>query len=459
MKHLVEDTIAAIATPLGVGGVGIVRISGHDAKNLLARLFLSSNGTEFSSHIMLHGWICDPSSGEKADQVLACFMRSPKSYTGEDVVEFYCHGGMAVVSRVLDLSLANGARIAQKGEFTKRAFLNGKVDLAQAEAVLDLIQAPTASSAGFAVNQLEGRLSKEVSGMRAKLLGLLAELEAEIDFPDDVAALNLDGLKSKLEGLVKEIDGLLKNPQSGRIYREGLATVILGKPNVGKSSLLNVLLGETRAIVTEVPGTTRDAIEERVCLSGLPLRIIDTAGLRHPIDRVEELGVKRTEKELSSADLALVVIDASKELDDLDKMVMSKARSKRAILVLNKIDLVEKVDLGALCEMAEGAPVFKTSALLGQGINELGEGIFAYVRNEFKLPEKDSVTINARHRECLQRASEGIARAAQACRKKLASDFITIDIKEAVVALGEITGELVSEEVINNIFAKFCVGK
>ena len=459
MKHSMEDTIAAIATPLGVGGVGVIRVSGERARDVLAHIFFSSNGAKLESHRMLHGWLVDPLTKEKIDEAMSCLMLSPKSYTGEDVVEFYCHGSMAVVQRVLDLALGAGARLAQKGEFTKRAFLNKKIDLAQAEAVLALVQAQTIKGAGFAVKQLEGKLSSVVSGEREKLIQALAGLEALIDFPDDLPELDYNALIGKLGGHIQEIEKLEGSACAGRIYREGLATVIVGKPNVGKSSLLNALLDEQRAIVTDVPGTTRDAIEEGLNIGGLPLKIIDTAGIRHPKDRAEEFGVERTEKELEAAEFALIVLDASGPLDELDEMVLGKIGDKKGVLVLNKVDLGERVGAKELKTLAGEVPTYRTSALKGQGIQELAKGIFDCVKTQFNLPVAGAVAINARHKECLLRAKEGLGRALDSCEKKLPVDFITIDIKEAIVALGEISGELVSEEVINTIFEQFCVGK
>jgi tRNA modification GTPase len=459
VKHPQDETIAAIATPLGIGGVGVIRVSGDGAGPILRRLFVSSNGTEIESHKMLHGWLVEPKTGEKADEVLACFMQSPSSYTGEDVAEFYCHGGMAIVQKALSLALESGARLAQKGEFTKRAFLNRKLDLAQAEAVLDLVAARTAEGAGLAVSQLEGRLSRTVNGLRDKLVKALAELEAFIDFPDDLPELDYNGICGRIDHFIEEIDRLLDSAGSGRVYREGLPAVIIGKPNVGKSSLLNALLEEERAIVTDIPGTTRDAIEETISIYGLPLRIIDTAGIRHPKDRVEEFGVERTERELGAADFTLIVVDVSSELDDLDKLVLDMAIGKHIVVVLNKADLGVRANLEELRSLAGGAPTFMTCALSGEGIDSLKTGIFDYILSNIFIPSKDAVIINSRHKECLLRARGGLVQAGESLRSNLPADFVAIDLKAAIVALGEVTGELVSEEVVNAVFDQFCVGK
>lgn len=459
VKHSLDATIAAIATPLGIGGVGVVRISGDQAQAIFSQLFIPTNGDKIESHRMIHGWLVDPKNKEKIDQVLACLMKAPKSYTGEDVLELYCHGGIAILQRVLEASIAAGARLARRGEFTKRAYLNGKMDLSQAESVLDLINAQTAEGAGLSVRQLEGKLSRLVSDIRKKLVILQAELEADIDFPEEVPELDYKAIRGELQAQAEAIDGLLRQAEYGRIFRQGLAGVIVGKPNVGKSCLLNALLGEQRAIVTEQPGTTRDTIEETVNLKGIPLRIIDTAGIRHPKDKAEEFGVERAEKELEASDVAMVVLDASTELDELDKAVLAKAQGRPCVVILNKIDLGVKVTEEELREIINNAAVYKISALYGQGLEELKQGMFDLVLAGKGLPGKDSVAINARHKECLARAAENLGKALESCGKSMPADFITIDLKATIVALGEVSGELVSDEVVNTIFEQFCVGK
>ncbi|MBU0672065.1 MAG: tRNA uridine-5-carboxymethylaminomethyl(34) synthesis GTPase MnmE, partial [Candidatus Margulisbacteria bacterium] len=412
MKH--SDTIAAIATPLGVGGVGIIRVSGKGSLALLQQLFSPSNGDKAESHRMIHGWLAEPESGQKIDEILACYMKSPKSYTGEDIVEFYCHGGMAVLQRALKALISAGARQAQKGEFTKRAFLNGRLDLAQAEAVLDLIKAGTEVGAGYAVGQLEGRLSRVIAGLRAMLVSAQAELEAAIDFSDDLPDFDGRSLAARLLQISQDMAGLIRSASGGRLFRQGLAMAIVGKPNVGKSSLLNALLGEDRALVAGTPGTTRDTIIESIDLNGLPVRLIDTAGLRKAEDGVEKLGVERTSREIDSADVVLVMVDASSGLDSLDKEVIHRTAGARGVIVLNKIDLGLKANLGSLSDEIKGWPVFQTSALYGQGINELKAGIFSYVSSWAEIKGKDYIMVNARHRECLVRANEALARAQQA---------------------------------------------
>lgn len=459
MKHQQEDTIAAIATPLGEGGVGVVRVSGEGSKEALSRLFISSNGSEIASHKMLTGWLINPTSKIKIDQIMACYMRGPKSYTGEDVVELYCHGGPAVVQQVLNIALSSGVRLATKGEFTKRAFLNGKLDLSQAEAVLDLVKARTAQGAGYAVNQLEGKLSKAVHGIRTRAMGILATLEAQIDFPEDVPELNHKAIMSQLSSLRGDITNLLDSARAGRVFRQGVAAVIAGKPNVGKSCLLNALLGEDRAIVTDLPGTTRDAIEETIDVNGLPLRVIDTAGIRRPRDKAEELGVERAENELVAADFALIVVDASRPLDKQDKKIAEMANKVPRAMVLNKVDLRKIVKRAEVRKLAGRTPIFEVSALYGQGINELKKGIYAIIMEGLGQSSRNPIVVNTRHSECLRRADEALSKAALSSKQKMSADFISIDIKDAVLALGEVSGELVSEEVINAIFEQFCVGK
>lgn len=456
MKHSLEDTIAAIATPLGVGGVGVIRISGAQSIRILEKI-ITDFPQEVKPQRVYHGWVA--SNGKPIDEVLYYCMKAPHSYTGEDVAEINCHGGIAILQSILQLIVGVGARVAEKGEFTKRAFLNKKIDLAQAESVLDLISAPTDKSAGYALNQLEGKLSKIALNIRKKLIDLLAKIEAALDFPDDIQGLPSEQLGRELMDHNNEIDNLLSTSLKGKIYREGLATVIIGKPNVGKSSLLNAMLGEERAIVTDLPGTTRDTIEEMLNINGIPLRIIDTAGIRHPKDKAEEFGVERTEKEIEAADFLIMVMDGSRELEDLDKMVVLKGKGKKGVVVINKADLGRTLKEQDLRKLTNGFKIFETSAVKGQGVKGLIEGIFESLRAFDSLGGKTAVAINSRHRECLLRSREGLLRAAESCRINAPLDCVTIDLKEAIIALGEISGELVSEEVLNAIFEQFCVGK
>jgi len=459
VKHGVEDTIAAIATPMGVGGVGVIRISGQMARPVLYDLFIPSNGSSSDSHHMVHGWLIDPATRDRIDEIMACYMGAPKTFTGEDVVELYCHGGVAVLQKALSLVLDAGARLAHRGEFTKRAFLNGKLDLSQAEAILDLVRSQTAAGAGLAVRQLEGRLSKTLEGARTGLVVLLAELEAQIDFSDDLPELNYKALGGRIQRWVKGIGALLAGAEPARLYREGVVTAIVGKPNVGKSSLLNALLGEERAIVTREAGTTRDSIEESINVEGVPFRVIDTAGIRHPKNRVEKFGVERAQGELAAADFVLIILDGSRPLGSMDRRVLKLAGGRPGVVVLNKMDLGSRLKFGAVRGLAGGMKTCRVSALYGDGLVELKKTMAVEAGIKLGGVGKDAVSINARHRQCLSRAIECMLGAAKSIKKGLPVDFITIDVKGAIVALGEVTGEQVSEEVINSIFDRFCIGK
>lgn len=453
VKHSADDTIAAIATPPGVGGVGVVRISGDQSIRVAEQII-----RDFPKNIIpqrvYHSWIA--CNGKPVDEVLYYFMKAPNSYTGEDVVEISGHGGAAVLREVLGLIVSAGARIADRGEFTRRAFLNGKVDILRAEAVLDLISARTGRGVEAAVGQLGGGLSSLINGLRSELVNILSEIEASIDFPDDVEEIGRASLRERIEGYLGEVDRLIETAEGGHLLREGLRMAIAGRPNVGKSSLLNALLGEDRAIVTDVPGTTRDTIEEVVNVNGLPVVVIDTAGIRHPRDKAEEFGVARARKEIGAADIVLVVLDASGELSDEDKMILGEARAVKHILALNKIDLGIRLSLNG---WAGDGPSFQVSALRGDGVENLRKGIFDFVVGHQGLEGAGGVFINLRHKECLIRTREGLLRAIDSCSRNMPSDFVAIDIKGAIVALSEMSGEEVSEEVINSIFERFCVGK
>ena len=386
-------------------------------------------------------------------------MKGPKSFTGEDVIEIYCHGSPVILKNVLNIILKSGARLAEKGEFSKRAFLNGRLDLAQAEAILDLISADGSIGAGYALRQLEGKLSKQVNAVRQRLLERMSELDAGIDFSEDVGELDHLAFVNKLSAEFVAIEKWLSTFEAGRLYRNGLATAIIGKPNVGKSSLLNALLGEDRAIVSELPGTTRDSIEESVDIGGIVLKIVDTAGLRHPKDRVEEFGVARTRREMEAADLALVVLDGSLPLDELDRAVFDQVRGRRTIIIVNKADLPFGMDGAELESFLGSSPCFKVSALTGQGIPELKRGILGQLERATNPCPDGAVLLNARHQECLLEAKNGLSRAILAAKEGNPAEIVAIDLKEAIIALGKVTGEVVSDEIINTIFEQFCVGK
>jgi tRNA modification GTPase len=463
VKHSLDDTIVAIATPLGEGGVGIIRASGPQACAIFSQLFATSNGYKLESHRLAHGWVVDPANQNKIDEGMACFMQAPKTFTGEDVVEFHCHGSVAILRQVLNLAIKTGARLAERGEFTKRAFLNHKMDLSQAEAVIDLVKSITPKGAGYAVNQLLGRLSKEINKTRQQLINLLAELEGQIDFADDLPTFIPSAMAEKIARVLAELKSLLLSAPANRLFRHGVATVIVGQPNVGKSSLLNALLGEERAIVTDIPGTTRDAIEETIQIEEVPFRLVDTAGMRKDKGRekneAETMGIARAEQELSAADLVLVIIDASRPIGPADKLIWQKSSGHPRLLVMNKSDLGVVADGDSLVGAVDKPALIVASARTGKGLEELRAALQTIARKTFSLDSQHEVLLNARHRECLNRAIASLESAFRALSTTNEPDIVAIDIKEALVALGEISGEQVSEEVIQAIFESFCVGK
>lgn len=454
-----SDTIVAIATPPGEGGIGVVRLSGPAAVATAARLFRHVRGADaatFPSHTAHYGRVVEPETEEMIDECVLTLFRAPRSYTGEDVAELSCHGSNVALARVLNAARRAGARLAEPGEFTLRAFLNGRMDLARAEAVADLIRARTDAALRVATRQLEGRLSTAIRALREELIALLAEIEATIDFPDDVEPPERAGVARRLAATRAGAEALLATADAGRIYREGAGVAIIGRPNVGKSSLLNALLRENRAIVTPLAGTTRDLIEETVNIRGIPVRAIDTAGLREPADLVEQIGVERSRQQLAAADLVLFVIDGSEGLLSEDRAVLAELAGRRVILVANKRDLGDR-----LTDVPSGLPVVRTIATTGEGIDALEEAIArALVGAESADAGVESVAVsNARHQARLLAAVEALARAQEALASGFELDVLAIDIKSAAEALGEITGETVTEETISQIFARFCVGK
>ncbi|MBN3033108.1 MAG: tRNA uridine-5-carboxymethylaminomethyl(34) synthesis GTPase MnmE [Candidatus Saganbacteria bacterium] len=454
MKHSLDDTIAAIATPAGAGGVGIVRISGKRAPHILKSIFCPEKDPGvFASHKLYHGWIV--AGGKKLDEVLVSFMAAPHSYTGEDVAEVSCHGGQLVVSKVLEAVVEAGARLAERGEFTRRAFLNGRIDLIQAEAVIDLISARSPAALAAASAQLSGGLRAQLEPIRRRLVELLARLEGAVDFPEDLPGVDGPELSSLAGALQTEVDKLLARAEEGRIIREGVRVAIVGRPNVGKSSLLNCLAQEGRVIVSPLPGTTRDTIEEGVTIGGLPFVFIDTAGLRGAGDEVEKEGISRALSEAQKADLVLFLVDASVPLSTEDERVKSELKNNRLVVVFNKVDLGIKFP-----ERYAGAhPVFKISVRTGAGLEQLKAGMVGAVLGENKLAETSRGVINTRHKECLFRVREALQKMAEGAANGMPQDLIAIDVRSGIIALGEVSGEQVSEEVIDLIFQNFCVGK
>ena len=455
------DTITAISTNLGESGIAIIRVSGNNALNLVDSIFKSKSGKsllDMKTYTMRYGYIIDRESNENIDEVIVSYMKGPRSFTCEDVVEINCHGGVVSTNRVLEEVIKAGARIAEPGEFTKRAFLNGRIDLTQAEGIIDIIRAKTELSMKSALSQSEGRLSKEIKKLRGELLNIIAQIEAVVDYPeDDLEDVTSEQVEKSVDALLEKINMLLKTANEGKILREGLNIAIVGKPNVGKSSLLNALLMEKRAIVTEIPGTTRDVIEEYISVNGVPIKIIDTAGIRETEDIVEKIGVKKSIEKIEEADLIIFVVDLSEELDDEDKYIMDFIKDKKHIIILNKSDLSERLDRGKFNDI-DDQYVLKVSAKKGEGLEE----VKALIINMFFKGEinKEEVTItNTRHKEALLRAKESLLSAKNVLENTLAIDLASIDIRNSWIRLGEITGETLEEDIIDKIFSEFCLGK
>lgn len=449
MTSTFGDTIAAISTPLGEGGIGIVRISGEKAWAIVRRIF---NGKLRDRHLS-HGYIVDPTTGEMVDEVLVAFMAAPHTYTREDVAEINCHGGPSPLQQVLRLALSQGARAAQPGEFTLRAFVNGRIDLTQAEAVLDMIQARTDAARRLAMNGLDGSLSKPIRKVRAALLEALASLTAGIDFPEDDLDTNdtLDPLLESLE-ILRE---LIRNADTGMIYRQGVRAAIVGRPNVGKSSLMNQLLGRDRAIVTPLPGTTRDTVEEVAVIDGVAFVLIDTAGITESGNLAERISVERSCQAAQQADLVLMVFDLSEPLSEADQQIMHLIAERPALIVANKCDLPARARL----EEIGVNETIMTSALSGEGIAQLRGKMLARVLGGRVAAAEIPLVGNPRHRAALERAERNLAQAVADMKQHMAEDLVTIDLTAALNALGEITGETVEEELLSAIFDKFCIGK
>lgn len=456
-----EDTIAAIATAMAPSGIGIVRISGPEAVAVADRLYRGKKKekklADMKSHTIHYGWIVEKE--QVLDEVLVMLMREPHSYTGEDTVEIDCHGGVLAVKRVLEAVLHAGARIADPGEFTKRAFLNGRIDLSQAEAVMDVISAKSEYALQSSVSQLQGSVRRAVKEIREKLLYEIAFIESALDDPEHIS---LDGYPEKLEGIVQEekrkIEKLLKSADDGKMLQEGIKTVILGKPNAGKSSLLNLLVGEEKAIVTDIAGTTRDVLEEQISLGGISLRMLDTAGIRSTADKVEQIGVERAKEHAKNADLILYVVDASVPLDENDGQIMELLKGRKTILLLNKSDLetvISKEELTARID----APVLNISAREETGLAEL-EALIKEMFFQGEISFNDEVYItNMRQKRALEEALESLKLVENSIAMGMPEDFFSIDLMNAYERLGSIIGEAVGEDLVNEIFSKFCTGK
>lgn len=449
-----EDTIAAIATAYGEGGIGIIRISGEDSRDILRKIFTG----KIESRRLSYGKIVD--ENEHIDEVLAVYMKGPKTYTGEDVVEINCHGSMVALRKTLALVLSKGARMAEPGEFTKRAFLNGRLDLSQAEAVIDVIKAKSDRSFDVAMSQLEGSLSKRIEKIRQALLDLLVEVTVNIDYPDeDIEIMTYDKARDCLCNIRNMIGELLATSGSGRMIREGIRIAIVGKPNVGKSSLMNCLLRESRAIVTEIPGTTRDTIEEAVSIRNLPVYLIDTAGIRDTDDTVEKIGIEKTKEAFNNADYIILVVDGSRPLTSEDEEIISYVRGRRALVILNKRDLGAEVTVDVISEKLPDCDIIETALSKGEGLKEIEDNIESLVYGG-QISQGESLMVNnVRHIDLLKHADSAAGDALSLLEIMEPLDIVEIDIRNAYDFLGEIVGDTVSDEIINEVFARFCLGK
>lgn len=455
------DTIAAISTPMGEGAIAIVRLSGDEAIDIANRVFKGKNLKEVDSHTIHYGHIVDPDTNQVVEEVMLTLMRGPKTFTREHVIEINCHGGLVSVNRVLQLVLTNGARLAEPGEFTKRAFLNGRIDLSQAEAVMDLIRAKTDRAMSVAIGQMEGRLSTLINQLRQELLETLAHIEVNIDYPeyDDVEEMTHHVLLEKARHVRDEIIKLLETSNQGKILREGLSTVIIGRPNVGKSSLLNSLVHENKAIVTDIPGTTRDVIEEYVNVRGVPLRLVDTAGIRETEDIVERIGVERSREVLKKADLILLVLNYGDELTEEDERLFEAISGMETIVIINKTDLVQRINMEKVKELAKDSPVVTTSLLEEKGVDALEKAISSLFFTGTVEANDLTYVSNSRHIALLTQAKKSIEDAISGTESDLPIDMVQIDLTRTWELLGEIIGDAVHESLINQLFSQFCLGK
>lgn len=457
-----EDTIAAISTPVGEGGISIIRLSGPEAISTVKKIYRGKDLAKVATNTINYGHIVDPESGEQIDEVMVSVMRAPKTYTCEDVVEINCHGGLLVTNQILELTLSNGARMAEPGEFTKRAFLNGRLDLSQSEAVMDLISAKTNDSRRVALNQLGGSLSRLIKQLRQEILNVLAQVEVNIDYPeyDDAEVMTTKLMKDHATSLREKLVKLLATATQGKILREGLATAIIGRPNVGKSSLLNALLHEDKAIVTNVAGTTRDVIEEYVNVAGVPLKLIDTAGIRKTDDTVEKIGVERSRQALDSADLVLLLIDGSTPLTAEDKRLIELTANHQRIVLLNKVDLPAKTTADQLNALLAGDRVIPLSVTTNQGLDTLAATIkHLFFKEGLTNSQQKVMVTNARQTALLKKAKQALDDVLSGIADGMPVDLVQIDLKRCWDLLGEITGDSYQDELIDQLFSQFCLGK
>jgi len=461
MAFYKDDTIVAISTPLGEGGIAVIRLSGSEAISIATKVFSGSEDISLSeSHRAHHGWIVD--KNEPIDEVILTLFRAPHSYTGEDVVEISCHGGIFVSRRIVDLLVKAGARPAEPGEFTQRAFFHKRIDLSQAEAVLDLIHARTEASRRIAAYQLKGGLSQQLKQMRESLIEACSYLEIELDFAEeDIKFISREELAKNLRSIHRRMSELLKTFDRGKACREGIRMVIVGRPNVGKSSILNALLEKERAIVTEIPGTTRDTVEDLLDIEGLLFVVTDTAGIHEARDPVEKEGVQRTKQAIGTADILLLIFDGSEPLTAEDRMIIEQIKNteKKTLTVINKIDLPQKIDVSELKKLIPKNNLLKLSALTRKGMGNLIQALKQRVFAE-GIPESGEIVLTrARHRNSIARAKEYIKNAENSLKKGMSQEFVAMDLRGALDALGEITGETTADDILNHIFSEFCIGK
>lgn len=458
-----EDTIAAIATAYGEGGIGIIRLSGEKSKQILDMIFIPKQDAYKESIVnrrLYYGHIVDPEEKQVIDEVLAVYMKGPHTYTTEDVVEVYCHGSIVALRKTLALILKKGARLAEKGEFTKRAFLNGRLDLSQAEAVIDIVRAKTDKTFDVALKQMEGALSDKIRAIRQVLMDLLVDITVNIDYPDeDIELLTYQKLEESILYISNMISELKATGGAGKIIREGLNVAIIGKPNVGKSSLMNALLRESRAIVTEIPGTTRDTIEEVISIRDIPVKLTDTAGIRETEDRIEQIGIEKSKESFNRADLIIFILDGSNPLTEEDESIIERLENRNVIVLLNKEDLGTAVSIEKINEMLPNASVIRAAIKNGQGIDLLENTIENLVYGGKVKQEESLLVTNVRHMELLEQASAAIVDAGRMTANKEALDFIEVDVRRCWELLGEIIGESVTEDIIDQVFARFCLGK
>ena len=456
------DTITSISTPMGEGAIGIVRLSGPQAIEIGDTLYKGKKKlSEVDTHTINYGHIIDPETNETVEEVMISVLRAPKTFTREDIIEINCHGGILTINRILELTMTYGARMAEPGEYTKRAFLNGRIDLSQAEAVMDFIRSKTDRASKVAMNQIEGRLSDLIKKQRQSILEILAQVEVNIDYPeyDDVEDATTEFLLEQSKNIKEEINRLLETGTQGKIMREGLSTVIVGRPNVGKSSMLNNLIQDNKAIVTEVAGTTRDVLEEYVNVRGVPLRLVDTAGIRDTEDIVEKIGVERSRKALSEADLILFVLNNNEPLTEDDQTLYEVVKNEDVIVIINKTDLEPRLDIDEVKEMIGDIPLIQTSMLKQEGIDELE----IQIRDLFfggEVQNQDMTYVsNSRHISLLKQARHSIQDAIDAAESGVPMDMVQIDLTRTWEILGEIIGESASDELIDQLFSQFCLGK